>query len=190
MTPPLDLALIYGSNREGRFCDVVANWIRGQIDQRRDYAVDVVDPVLMDLPHRHGMTPSADLVNLQQRIWRADAFLLVVPEYNYGYPAALKFLIDSVQEHWQAKPVAFVAYGGVSGGSRAVEQLRQVFSGLHACAVRNSVLFPMAWDRFGADGQPRDAAASAQAASTMLDQLAWMGHALRQARAAWPYPAR
>jgi hypothetical protein len=56
--------------------------------------------------------------------------------------------------------------------------------------VRNSVLFPMAWDRFGADGQPRDAAASAQAASTMLDQLAWMGHALRQARAAWPYPAR
>ena len=86
--------------------------------------------------------------------------------------------------------MAFVAYGGVSGGSRAVEQLRQVFSGLHACTVRNSVLFPMAWDRFGADGQPRDAAASAQAASTMLDQLAWLGHALRQARAAWPYPAR
>ena len=99
MTPPLELALIYGSNREGRFCDVVANWIRGQIDRRRDYAVDVVDPALMDLPHRHGMTPSADLVNLQQRVWRADAFLLVVPEYNYGYPAALKFLSDSVQEH-------------------------------------------------------------------------------------------
>ncbi|MEL1265784.1 NAD(P)H-dependent oxidoreductase [Pseudoxanthomonas putridarboris] len=188
MTAPLNLALLYGSTREGRFCDTVADWLRTLIDQRRDYTVDAIDPVLLDLPHRHGGAPSADLVNLQQRIWRADAFVLVVPEYNHGYPAALKFVIDSVQAHWQAKPVAFVAYGGMSGGTRAVEQLRQVFSGLHAVPVRNAVHFPQAWDRFDATGQPRDGEDSRRAATRMLDQLAWYGYALRQARAAWPYP--
>ena len=113
----------------------------------------------------------------------------MVPEYNHGYPAALKFVIDSVQAHWQAKPVAFVAYGGHSGGVRAAEQLRQVFSGLHAVPVRDGVYFTQAWDRFDTGGRPRDGDASERAARRMLDQLAWYGHALRQARAAWPYPA-
>ena len=185
----LHLALLYGSTREGRFCDTVANWLRTQIDLRRDYIVDAVDPTLLDLPLRHGGAPSADLVNLQQRIWRADAFVVVVPEYNHGYPAALKHMIDRVASHWQAKPVGFVAYGGLSGGVRAVEQLRQVFSGLHATPVRDGVYFAQAWDRFEGAGLSRDADASARAARRMLDQLAWYGHALRQARAAWPYPA-
>lgn len=189
MQDPLHLALLYGSTREGRFCDTVADWLRAQLATRRDYAVDAIDPALLDLPHRHGGAPSADLVNLQQRIWRADAFVVVVPEYNHGYPSALKFVIDSVQAHWQAKPVAFVAYGGHSGGVRAAEQLRQVFSGLHAVPVRDGVYFPQAWDRFDATGRPREGDASARAARRMLDQLAWYGHALRQARAAWPYPA-
>jgi len=189
MPDPLNLVLLYGSTREGRFCDTVADWLRGRLAARADYAVDALDPALLDLPHRQGGAPSADLVNLQHRIWRADAFVVVVPEYNHGYPAALKSVIDAVQAHWQAKPVAFVAYGGHSGGVRAVEQLRQVFSGLHAVPVRDAVYFPQAWDRFGSDGQPRDAEASERAARRMLDQLAWHGHALRQARAAWPYPA-
>lgn len=189
MLPKLHLTLIYGSTREGRFCDTVANWIRTRIDHRKEYEVDSIDPALLDLPVRHGGAPSPDLVNLQQRIWRADAFVVVVPEYNYGYPAALKHLIDLVHKHWQAKPVAFVSYGGMSGGSRAVEQLRQVFAGLHAVTVRNAVSFPMAWNRFDPQGQPQNADACAAAATIMLDQLAWLGHALRQARAAWPYPA-
>ena len=68
MSDPLHLALLYGSTREGRFCGTVAEWLRAQLDLRRDYTVDAIDPALLDLPHRHGGAPSADLVNLQQRI--------------------------------------------------------------------------------------------------------------------------
>jgi NAD(P)H-dependent FMN reductase len=189
MPDPLHLALLYGSTREGRFCDTVADWLRAQLALRRDYTVDTIDPALLDLPSRHGGAASADLVNLQQRVWRADAFVVVTPEYNHGYPAALKHMIDLVASHWHAKPVGFVAYGGLSGGSRAVEQLRQVFSGLHAAPVRDGVYFTQAWNRFDAGGRPHDAEGSERAARRMLDQLAWYGHALRQARAAWPYPA-
>lgn len=57
---------------------------------------------------------------------RLDAFIIVTPEYNHGYPAALKNALDYLYHEWVAKPVAFVAYGGASGGSFCVEQLRQV----------------------------------------------------------------
>lgn len=54
-------------------------------------------------------------IALPHRIGQADAFVIVTPEYNHGYPAVLKSLIDSVYEEWQAKSVAFVSYGGISG---------------------------------------------------------------------------
>jgi len=59
---------------------------------------------------------------------RNDAFVVVTPEYNHGYPGPLKTAIDSVGREWHAKPVGFVCYGGLSGGLRAVEQLRIVFA--------------------------------------------------------------
>jgi NADPH-dependent FMN reductase len=66
-------------------------------------------------------------LSTQERIAAAEAFVVVTPEYNHGYPAPLKALIDSSGAEWYAKPIAFVSYGGISGGLRAVEQLRLVF---------------------------------------------------------------
>ncbi len=71
----------------------------------------------------------------------ADAFIVVTPEYNHSFTASLKFVLDLVYEPWQGKPVAFVSYGGISGGLRAVEQLRLVFAELHAVTVRDTVSF-------------------------------------------------
>src|SRR5690606_5287867 len=103
-------------------------------------------------------------------------------EYNHGYPAALKLAIDWLRDEWRAKPVGFVAYGGISGGLRAVEQLRLVFAELHAMTVRDVVSFHNAWDLFDAAGMPRDPEGCAAAARGMLDQLAWWARALHDAR--------
>ena len=55
----------------------------------------------------------------------ADAFVIVTPEYNHGYPAALKNALDYLYHEWRGKPVAFLGYGW-GGGRMAVDQLRQV----------------------------------------------------------------
>jgi NAD(P)H-dependent FMN reductase len=81
--------------------------------------------------------------------------------------------------------VGFVSYGGLSGGLRAVEQLRPVFAELHAVTIRDSVAFPGI--RFGADGEPLDTDAVELAAATMLEQLTWWGLVLRDARERSPY---
>ncbi len=111
----------------------------------------------------------------------------MTPEYNHSYPAALKNVIDWHHKEWQAKPVGFVSYGGLSGGLRAVEHLRPVFAEVHAVTVRDTVSFHSAWSRFDDAGRPLEPAGCNGAAKAVLDQLAWWGHALRSARATHPY---
>jgi len=183
----LQVALIYGSTREGRLCDKVGGWAALEIAGRSGLALDVIDPAMLALPHRHQREETHDLAGLRQRIESADGFVVVTPEYNHSYPAALKFLIDSFHAPWHAKPVAFVSYGGVSGGLRAVEHLRLVFAELHAVTVRDSVSFANVWAHFDAAGQLLQPSGARGAMSAMLDQLTWWAAVLRDARKATPY---
>jgi NAD(P)H-dependent FMN reductase len=185
MTRPIDVALVYGSARRGRFCDVVSKWAGEHIAGRETFALDRIDPAAAELTA--AQTDADALAALKRRIGKAEAFVIVTPEYNHGYPAALKLLIDAVYDEWQAKPVAFVSYGGASGGIRAVEQLRLVFAELHAVTLRDGVSFPNAWTMFGPSGALKDPAAADAAMGIMLGRLAWWADALRQARGAQAY---
>lgn len=171
----IELALIYGSARPGRFCDVVAGWVTEEIRPYREFSLSVIDPA------------EPNLETLSERIAQADAFVVVTPEYNHGYTAPLKSLIDSAYEPWHAKPVAFVSYGGVSGGLRAVEQLRLVFAELHAVTLRDGVSFANANNSFDAAGNLVDPQRARDALTLTLARLRWWARALRTARNAAPY---
>lgn len=177
--PPLRVAVVCGSTREGRFCDTVAGWTLSRIEQAGGFGIDVVDPRRLD--------DAGGVEELSTRLQRADAFIIVTPEYNHGYPAPLKALIDAVGQPWQAKPVAFVSYGGISGGLRAVEQLRQVFAELHATTLRDCVSFANARARFDADGGLLEAGPAEDAMRALLARLRWWAAALRTAREQVPY---
>src|SRR5271169_5224210 len=173
MDDKIRVALIYGSARKGRFCDKVACWAAEEIERNGQFALEVVDPAV-DGPQAGGESgdvPGAR--SLWQRIAEADAFVVVTPEYNHGYPAALKSLIDSVGAEWQAKAVAFVSYGGISGGLRAVEQLRLLFAELHAVTIRDSVSFAGAWEQFDDAGILRQPERAAKTMATLLARLHW-----------------
>lgn len=195
---PLRLAVILASVREGRFGPVVAGWIQQQATEHGDYDVDLIDLAQEHLPLNmpdasplhlgHDYPRPTEMAALTQRLDAADAFVIVTPEYNHSYPAALKVAIDWHFMQWQAKPIGYVTYGGLAGGARAVMHLRDVFAELHAVSIRDSVSFPMFWEKFDGDGQPLDPE-TAGAAKVMLDQLGWWGSALRTARAESPYAA-
>jgi NAD(P)H-dependent FMN reductase len=185
----LRVALIIGSVREGRFGPTVAAWLADEAARRDIFEIDVIDLADAGLPHRQqphsvtsGQYPSPAVRAYAARIAAADAFVMITPEYNHGYPASLKLGLDSVLPEWKAKPAGFVSYGGISGGLRAVEQLRLVVAELGMVSIRETVSFAMARHAFGEDGSPLDQGA-AGAAGRMLDQLAWWARALRAARA-------
>ncbi|WP_033294613.1 NADPH-dependent FMN reductase [Amycolatopsis jejuensis] len=182
---PVRLAVLVGSVREGRFAPTVARWFARQADRHGGFEIDVVDVAETTLPL--AMT-GAGAGPLAARLAVADAFAVVTPEYNHSYPAALKNVVDWFHAEWQAKPVAFVSYGGISGGLRAVEHLRAVFAELHAVTIRETVSFHGAHGRFDSDGETTDTAAEL-AAKALLDQLEWWARALRDARGVRAYPA-
>ncbi|WP_214407127.1 NADPH-dependent FMN reductase [Pseudonocardia lacus] len=189
---PLRVMVIIGSTRDGRFGPTVAEWFVGEVAVRTDMDVDVLDLAAAGLPDRltaFGTAPPDPVAAVTPRIAAADAFVVVTPEYNHSFPAPLKTVIDWHGPQWRAKPVAFVSYGGMSGGLRAVEHLRAVFAETHSVTVRDTVSFHGAWERFGPDRRPLDPEGCRVAAKTMLDQLAWWGGALRTARATRPYAA-
>ncbi|MDF3142171.1 MULTISPECIES: NAD(P)H-dependent oxidoreductase [unclassified Streptomyces] len=192
---PLRVAVLVGSTREGRFGPVVTKWLSGHLEQRHDMRADVVDLAETPLPtvfpaFGQQSPPGTEeaLALVTPRLAAADAFVFVTPEYNHSYPAPLKNAIDWHNEQWHGKPVAFVSYGGLSGGLRAVEHLRVVMAELNATTIRNTVSFHEAWSRFDESGAVRDPAADT-AAKALLDQLAWWGHALRAAKALRSYVA-
>ncbi|WP_371629093.1 NAD(P)H-dependent oxidoreductase [Streptomyces sp. NBC_00341] len=188
---PLKVAVILASNREGRFAPVVADWFRFRTDAHPGIETDLLDVAALDLPtalsYRPGPEDQALLADVSARLAAADAFVVVTPEYNHSYPAPLKNLIDWHHAEWQAKPVAFVSYGGVSGGLRAVEHLRQVFAELHSVSIRDTVSFHNAGALFDDEGRHKDPAGADAAAKSLLDQLVWWGRALREAKKARPY---
>ncbi|MGY1501070.1 NADPH-dependent FMN reductase [Streptomyces sp. QTS52] len=186
---PVRVTVVVGSNREGRFGPVVAAWLLNRLAKRDDLVAEVVDVAGTALPTTFATDADAkaQLAAITPKLASADAFIVLTPEYNHSYPAGLKNLIDWHYTEWQAKPVAFVSYGGVSGGLRAVEHLRQVFAELHATTVRDTVSFHNAGASFDEEGQLRDPSGPDAAARTMLSQVVWWGRTLREGRAARPY---
>ncbi|MGO1049545.1 NADPH-dependent FMN reductase [Crossiella sp. CA198] len=175
-TNRLKIAVIISSTRKGRLGPAVAHWFLGEAATNHEVELDLVD--------------LADGVDgFATRIADADAFVIVTPEYNHGYPAPLKEAIDASYSEWRAKPVAFVSYGGMSGGLRAVEQLRQVLAEMHAATVRDTVSFHSVYEKFDANGPLAEFEHSAAAAKVLLDQLIWWADALREARVKRPYAA-
>lgn len=183
----LQLAVMLGSARDGRFCDTVADWAVSAITVDGRFTPDVIDPRSLDLTAWRGDRKGPLAEALRARLAQAEACLVVTPEYNHGYPAALKALIDLTARELQAKPVAFVSYGGLSGGLRAVEQLRPVFAELHAVTLRDTVSLAAAWRQFDAAGALIEPEAPSQALATLLNRLAWWAESLRQARCEKPY---
>ncbi|WP_295809297.1 NAD(P)H-dependent oxidoreductase [uncultured Nitratireductor sp.] len=182
MHEPIRIAVIYGSNREGRFCETVGNWVVGQLSANEALSIDVLDPLELGLPERMGKDEPASVKTYLARLAQADGFVVVMPEYNHGYPASLKHMIDTAYYEWRAKPVAFVSYGGIAGGLRAVEQLRLVFAELHAVGLRDGVSFANAWTQVDETGRFQPPVESANALQAMSGELVLWARALQPVR--------
>jgi NAD(P)H-dependent FMN reductase len=190
------LLIIIGSVREGRFGPVVASWVADRAREHGGFDVEVFDLAQVDIPLALPADPPkmagaayprpGAMAALTEALDAADAFILVTPEYNHGYPASLKAAIDWHFTQWQAKPVAFVSYGGAAGGRHAVLHLETVLTELHAVTIRDGLAFPNYFVTFE-DGQPLDPQAP-EYAKAMLEQLAWWAAALRKARSEVAYP--
>ena len=178
MSAPV-LQIVIGSTRPGRVGKPVADWFTGRAIKHGGFEVEVVDlaevnlPVLDEPQHpRFGQYEHGHTKRWSAIISRADAFVFVVPEYNYGFNAATKNAIDYLHTEWRYKPIGFVSYGGVAAGTRAVQMLKQVVTALKMMPMFEAVNIPFVAKLIGDDGALHANEVMEQAAVAMLDELA------------------
>lgn len=176
--------IIVGSVRPGRIGLPIAQWVKSHVEEA-GHEVDFVDLVELALPfmdepqhpskrqyeHDHTLAWS-------ERVTAADAVIFVSPEYNHGYSPAMKNAIDFLYGEWLAKPVAFVSYGGVSAGTRAVAGIEPVLSTVGAVKIPASVELPFA-GKHVSDGVFTAQERQADALVALIAQLAQYADALR-----------
>jgi len=190
----LSLKLIVGTTRQGRAADLVAPWVIERAKAHGAFDVDVLDlrdwPLPMFGEGAHSIGDINDPTYTQpivkqwnQTVKSGDAYLIVTSEYLHSVPGELKNALDSVfvSFGFRNKPAAFVGYSsGVAAGVRAVEHLALIMVETDAVPLRSSVVIANVQNAF-VEGRPTDVATDA-ALTIVLDDLAWWGNALQQAR--------
>jgi NAD(P)H-dependent FMN reductase len=156
----------------------VAAWIHDRAVKHGGFDVELIDLAEVNLPifdepkhPRFGEYEHQHTRDWSATISRGDAYIFVIPEYNYGFNAAIKNAIDYLNVEWQYKPLGFVTYGGVAAGTRAMQMLKQVVSALKMVPVTDAVNIPFVQQFLDADRVLQPNEVMEGAATAMLDEL-------------------
>jgi NAD(P)H-dependent FMN reductase len=151
------IPIILGTARAGRQSEKVANFMLQEVI-KNNLESEIIDVQEYRISATDGTGESAQAKKLAEKINKADALIIVSPEYNHGYPGELKMMLDLLYKEYAHKPVGFcgVSAGGL-GGSRAVEQLRQVAIQFRMVPICEAMYFSMIQSLFDEAGKIKDA---------------------------------
>jgi len=143
----LKLQTIITSTRPGRVGPAIAQWFHEGAKAHGKFDAQLVDLVSFNLPlydePQHPMRRQYEHTKKwSASVNTADAFVFVMPEYNYSPPPSFVNAIDYLFSEWQYKPVAFVSYGGVSAGLRSAQPARTHVSTLKMMPIPEGVAIP------------------------------------------------
>jgi NAD(P)H-dependent FMN reductase len=186
----LKLHTIITSVRPTRIGPAIARWFHDSAVKHGKFDGALIDLVDFKLPvHDEPEHPRlGKYVHEHTRTWSAsvaaaDAFAFVIPEYNYGMPPSLLNALTFLSREWAYKPCAFVSYGGLSGGTRAVQFSKQIVTTLKMMPMVEGVAIPMVFGMLSQDKQtftPNELITTS--ALQTLDELAKWAPALKTMR--------
>ena len=185
----MKLLVVTASTREQRIGHLIADWAIEQARAHGKFQPELADLKAINLPmlDEPNHPRFANYQHAHTKAWSAivapaDAFLFVVPEYNYSMPPALLNAVDYLFHEWAYKPAAFISYGGISAGTRSVQSAKMVLTSMRTMPIPEAVSIPFVRnflkdDRFVAEET------QAKAAGGMLDELHRWATALSVLRA-------
>lgn len=177
------LQVFLTSTRPGRAGESITQWFieharaHGRFDvtlvDLKEVALPLMDepkhPRLRQYEHEHTKRWSA-------RVEEADAFVFVLPEYNYCMPPAFVNALDYLQHEWAYKAAGIVSYGGVSAGLRSAQQARQLITALRMMPLPDAVSIPMFQQFMDDERHFKGNDVLTKSIGTMLDELErWTG---------------
>ena len=179
----LFIPALLGTNRKERRSVHVAKWLVGEMGKRQDIETKLFDVGDFDLPQDdYGTEINDRFPEWRDSIIRADGLVIITPEYNHGYPGALKSVLDLLLKEYIHKCVGLVGVSATPwGGTRVIEALVNVVRELGLVVTFTDLNFPSVQKKFDADGRLIDNAYEKRAAG-FLDELVWMSRTMKWGR--------
>jgi len=177
------IPIILGSTRRGRQSANVARFVAGRLQRNERIETEILDlrdynfPMMEERLRLRDDAPPG-VLEFSGKIVRADAIVIVSPEYNNGYPGVLKNALDYLGPEYKRKPVAIVTVsGGSFGGLNALAQLRLVTLGMGAFPIPVALPFSRVQDLFAEDGALKDPAYEKRA-DAFIAEVLWFAEAI------------
>ena len=180
-TRPLFIPVVLGTVRQGRMSEHVARFVHGELRKRAGVETELLDvrDLKITMSDEGGAARDERFAGLAAR---ADAFVLVVPEYNHGYPGLLKHALDTNLKEYIHKAVGVCGVSaGPFGGTRVIENLLPVLRELGLVTIFWDVNFSSVQKAFDAEGNLTDAA-YVRRLEKFFRELVWMARVLRHGR--------
>lgn len=177
----LFIPIFLGTTRPGRRSENAAKLVEKVGNSIPEIEVQLVDPLDYNFPFDGNDTENKD-PRYSELTLRADAFFIVTPEYNHGYPGTLKRMLDSELKNYIHKPVAFAGVSdGIFGGARVIEALVNTVREMGLVATFADVYFPEAQKLFDEKGNIKDKAYEKRIERAYIE-LIWMAKSLKWGR--------
>ena len=152
----------------------------GAVEKRPGIETELIDLATLPIPTDEAGDAAKD-PGFAETMNRADAIVIVAPEYNHGYPGLLKHVLDTNLPEYIHKAVGVVGVSaGIYGGVRMIQDLLPVLRELGLVTIFWDVTFNSARTRFDESGTLVDD--SFLAIDKFLDELVWMAQTLRHGR--------
>lgn len=177
------IPLLLGTNRVGRRSELVARFVYDQMKKRPRLSTQLIDVATFKLPQRgYGTVLKDEFGRYRETISTADGLVIVVPEYNHGYPGVLKSVLDILLPEYIHKPVGLVGVSkGVFGGTRVIEALLPVMRELGLMASFTDLNFSQVNDIFDKQGRLLEKK-YIERTDKFLTELLWLAETLRWGR--------
>ena len=173
------IVILSASVRTGRKSHRVALFFRRFITEHNLGTSEILDlreynfPLFNErLPYQE--SPSPAVIEFTEKFRSADGVIIVTPEYNGGYPASLKNVIDLLTADWKRKPVAIsTSSDGDFGGTQVITSLQFSLWKIKTWTVPAMFPVPRVEKSFDDEGIPADKEATGKRASNFVGELLW-----------------
>lgn len=174
-----NISILSASVRKGRASHRVALFFQQFIQENSLGDTRMLDLNIYKFPIfeerlKYLQNPSQEIIAFSNAIQSSDAVIIVTPEYNGGYPASLKNVIDLLYQDWFRKPIGIVTVSdGTFGGSQVITSLLFTLWKMKAWVVPSMFPVPQVLEHYNEQGQPMDKAVVEKRAKKFVDDIIW-----------------
>ena len=174
-----NISIISSSVRTGRKSHRVALYFKKYLEENKLATVEILDLSKYNFPLfeerlKFQKSPSDAVTDFADRIKSADGIIIVTPEYNGGYPASLKNVIDLLYVEWYHKPIAISTVSdGDFGGTQVITSLQFTLWKMRALTVTARFPVPKVNDSFDENGNPTGDQPLEKRTASFINELLW-----------------